>query len=130
MLKIQDLRNKSEKELLQMVSELKGKLLALRFENATGQLQEIHLIKETKRDIARVFTALKEMQNGVVVEAKAPKAAPKAEVKEEATETEAKTYNFSKMKKDELLVFAQEKGVEVSTSMKKDEIIKAIEEAM
>jgi large subunit ribosomal protein L29 len=129
MLKIQDLRNKSEKELLQMVSELKGKLLALRFENATGQLQEIHLIKETKRDIARVFTALKEMQNGVVVEAKAPKAAPKAEVKEEAVE-EAKTYNFSKMKKDELLVFAQEKGVEVSTSMKKDEIIKAIEEAM
>ena len=96
MLKIQDLRSKEEKELLQMISELKGKLLALRFENATGQLTEIHLIKQTKRDIARVFTALKEMQSGNVPEVKkvvAPKAAPKkvaAPKKEEAKPVEAK----------------------------------------
>lgn len=59
MLKIQDLQTKSDKELLNMISELKGKLLALRFESATGQLKELHLIKETKKDIARIFTVIK-----------------------------------------------------------------------
>ncbi len=62
MYKIEELRNKSREELLQIISELKGKLLSLRFENATGQLNEIHLIKTTKKDVAKVFTVLKEKE--------------------------------------------------------------------
>lgn len=60
MYSIQDLRKKSRPELLKLISELKGKLLALRFESATGQLTEGHLIKATKQDIARIFTVLNE----------------------------------------------------------------------
>ncbi len=62
MYKIEELRNKSREELLQIISELKGKLLSLRFENATGQLNEVHLIKTTKKDVAKVFTVLKEKE--------------------------------------------------------------------
>lgn len=65
MLKISELQSKSDKDLLNMVSELKGKLLALRFESATGQLKEVHLIKEAKRDIARIFTVIKSREEEV-----------------------------------------------------------------
>ncbi len=72
MYKAQELREKSREELLQLISELKGKLLALRFENATGQLNESHLPKATKKDIALVFTILKEKELGIVFEKSKP----------------------------------------------------------
>ena len=74
-----------------MVSELKGKLLALRFENATGQLKEFHLIAETRRDIARIFTAIKQNKNNdpIVKERVAFEKAPKAAKVAEGTETVA-----------------------------------------
>ncbi len=57
-----ELRSKSREELLKLISELKGKLLALRFESATGQLTETHLPSSTKKDIAKIFTVLKEKE--------------------------------------------------------------------
>lgn len=68
MYKAQELRSKSREELLQLISELKGKLLALRFESATGQLTETHLPSATKKDIALIFTILKEKEKGILVE--------------------------------------------------------------
>lgn len=68
MYKIEELRRKSPEELLRLISELKGKLLALRFENATGNLNEPHLIKTTKKDIAKVFTVLNEYKTGKLSE--------------------------------------------------------------
>ncbi len=62
MYKVDELRSKSKEELLKLISELKGKQMALRFENATGQLNEVHLLKSTKKDIAKVFTVLKEKE--------------------------------------------------------------------
>ncbi len=62
MYKIDELRNKSRNELLKLISELKGKQMALRFENSTGQLNEVHLLRTTKKDIAKVFTVLKEKE--------------------------------------------------------------------
>jgi large subunit ribosomal protein L29 len=97
MYKIKDLEKKSNKELLVLISELKGKLLALRFENATGQLQEAHLLKSTKKDIARIFTVLKSNRTETNTEDVKPaketkaksKAAAKAEAKEEVVVEEA-----------------------------------------
>lgn len=88
MYKTSELREKSREELLQLISELKGKLLALRFENATGSLAETHLPKATKKDIALVFTVLKEKELGIEVKTKeAAKPASKSEkVKEEIVE--------------------------------------------
>lgn len=65
MYKASELREKSRDELLQLISELKGKLLALRFEAATGQLTETHLPSATKKDIALIFTVLKEKEQGI-----------------------------------------------------------------
>ncbi|NOQ50177.1 MAG: 50S ribosomal protein L29 [Mycoplasmataceae bacterium] len=72
MYKMTELRSKSRSELLQLISELKGKLLALRFENATGQLTETHLIRNTKQDIARIFTVIKEQEKGIVIKEEIP----------------------------------------------------------
>lgn len=60
-----ELRSKSREELLKLISELKGKLLALRFESATGQLTETHLPSATKKDIAKIFTVLKEKESEI-----------------------------------------------------------------
>jgi ribosomal protein L29 len=62
MYKSSELRQKSKQELLSLISELKGKLLALRFESATGQLTETHLPSKTKKEIALIFTILKEKE--------------------------------------------------------------------
>ncbi len=72
MYKIEELRSKSREELLQLISELKGKLLALRFESATGQLNESHLPSATKKDIARIFTVLKEKELGIEIKETKP----------------------------------------------------------
>ncbi len=86
MYKASELREKSREELLELISELKGKLLALRFEAATGQLSETHLPKATKKDIALAFTVLKEKEQGIVIETKATTVKPV--VKEEAAPVE------------------------------------------
>lgn len=70
MYKIEELRKKNDLELLKLISELKGKLMALRFENATGQLNETHLVKQTKKDIAKVFTILNERKHHINIEEK------------------------------------------------------------
>lgn len=73
-----DLRQKSEKELLKLVDDLKAELFMLRFQNSTGQLDQPHKIKLIKKDIARVFTVL----NTKEITAKAAPAV-KAEAKKE-----------------------------------------------
>jgi len=83
MYKASELRLKSREELLQLISELKGKLLALRFESATGQLRETHLPKQTKKDIALIFTVLKEKEQGIEIVSKEAKPVKKETTKKE-----------------------------------------------
>jgi len=89
MYKISELRTKSREELLKLISELKGKLLALRFEAATGQLSETHLPSATKKDIALIFTVLKEQELGIVREVKPLKTKKSSKVKSDKTETDS-----------------------------------------
>ena len=44
------------------MAELKGELFNLRFQLATGQLQNPMSIKQTKRDIAKAQTILRERE--------------------------------------------------------------------
>ncbi len=53
-----DLNNKSNKELLKLIDDLKAELFMLRFKNSTGQLENPHKISLVKKDIAKVFTAI------------------------------------------------------------------------
>ena len=52
----------TDTELDQQLTELKSKLFNLRFQLATGQLQNPMMIRETKRNIARVKTILRDRQ--------------------------------------------------------------------
>jgi len=47
-------------ELNSKLKELKSELLNLRFQNVINQLDNPHKIEQTKRDIARVMTVLRQ----------------------------------------------------------------------
>ena len=59
-MKVKELRQLSEGELLIKEKELGEELFNLRFKHATGQLENVMRIPQVKRDIARVKTILKE----------------------------------------------------------------------
>ena len=52
----------TDTELDQQLKELKSELFNLRFQLATGSLQNPMTIRETKRNIARVKTILRDRQ--------------------------------------------------------------------
>jgi len=59
-MKVKDARELNEQELEEKVKELKEELFNLRFQEATGQLDNVMRIKEVRRSIARVKTVLRE----------------------------------------------------------------------
>jgi large subunit ribosomal protein L29 len=59
-MKAKELRQLSEGELLVKEKELGEELFNLRFQHATGQLENVMRIPQVKRDMARVKTILKE----------------------------------------------------------------------
>jgi len=61
-MKARELRELSTEELHQRLRDLKRKLLNLRFQLASGQLQNTAEIGKTKRDIARTLTVLRERE--------------------------------------------------------------------
>ena len=58
--KARELRDYSYEELLQRLKEAKEELFNLRFQAATGQLDNTSRIVETRRDIARICTVIRE----------------------------------------------------------------------
>ena len=59
-MKAKDLRLLNEGELFEKERELSEELFNLRFQHATGQLENVMRMPQVKRDIARVKTILKE----------------------------------------------------------------------
>lgn len=59
-MKAKELRQLSEGELLIKQKELGEELFNLRFQHATGQLDNVMRIPQVRRDFARVKTILKE----------------------------------------------------------------------
>jgi large subunit ribosomal protein L29 len=59
-LKTRELRDYSLEELVQRLKEAKEELFNLRFQAATGQLDNTSRIVETKKDIARICTVIRE----------------------------------------------------------------------
>ncbi|RMF18413.1 MAG: 50S ribosomal protein L29 [Gammaproteobacteria bacterium] len=59
-MKAAELRNKSVEELKKELLELLKQQFNLRMRKATGQLNQTHLMKQVRRDIARVKTVLTE----------------------------------------------------------------------
>lgn len=61
-MKAKNLRDLTKDELKSKVAELKGELFNLRFQLATGQLENPMRINEVKKTIARTQTVLKERE--------------------------------------------------------------------
>ncbi len=59
-MKITEVRELNEQELEEKEKALKEELFNLRFQEATGQLENVMRIKEVRRGIARVKTVLRE----------------------------------------------------------------------
>ena len=55
---VEDLRSKSAAELNEELVAAKKELFNLRFQNATNQLDNTSRIKEVRRNIARIQTAI------------------------------------------------------------------------
>jgi large subunit ribosomal protein L29 len=64
-MKAKELRDKSVVELNQSVVDLKTELFNLRFQLATGELDNPMRINKVKKDIARVKTVLRERELNV-----------------------------------------------------------------
>ena len=63
-MKAQELRDKSAAELNDELLRLRKEEFSLRMQFASGQLGQTHLMQETRRDIARVKTVMKEKADG------------------------------------------------------------------
>ena len=61
-MKAKEIRNRSTEELTNELADLKEELFNLRFQHATGQLENPLRIREVKRSYARVKTILRERE--------------------------------------------------------------------
>lgn len=62
-MKSTELRKLSDADLESKLKELKEQLFNLRFQHAINQLDNPHKISDTKKDIARVMTIIREKKN-------------------------------------------------------------------
>lgn len=63
-MKVSELRQKSIDELNKLVLDLLREQFEYRMKLATGQLGQTHVIKKTRRSIARVKTVIAEKKQG------------------------------------------------------------------
>ena len=61
-LKTSEIRDLPADELIQRLTDTKEELFNLRFQNATGQIDNYSRLGELKRDIARIKTILRERE--------------------------------------------------------------------
>ena len=60
-MKVNEIRDLSKDEQVSKLSSLKEELFNLRFQNATGQLDNPMRIRDVKRSIAQIKTVLREV---------------------------------------------------------------------
>ncbi|MEB3430090.1 50S ribosomal protein L29 [Citroniella saccharovorans] len=61
-MRISEIKKLNDNELNEKLKDLKASLFNLRFQHATGQLENPMLIKGVKKDIARVKTTMRERE--------------------------------------------------------------------
>jgi len=63
-MKAPELRDKTVKDLNDELLRLRKEQFHLRFQKASGQLGQTHLLMQARRDIARIKTVIQEKSNG------------------------------------------------------------------
>ena len=62
-MKTKELRGLTREELIDKLNTLRKQLMELNFQRKTAHVEKPHLFKQTKKDIARILTILKEKIN-------------------------------------------------------------------
>ena len=57
-MQIKEFEGKTKEDLEKMLSEARAKLRDLRYKIASHQLKQVHLVDQTKKQIARIRTAM------------------------------------------------------------------------
>ena len=74
--------------LIEELRKAKEELFNLRFQSATGQLEQHGRLRAVKRDIARIYTVIRERELGIRATPAAAAAPAKAEKKTKAAKAE------------------------------------------
>ncbi|WP_022883274.1 50S ribosomal protein L29 [Glaciibacter superstes] len=77
--------------LVEELKKAKEELFNLRFQSATGQLESHGRLRAVKRDIARIYTVVRERELGIRATPVAVEAPAKAEKKTKKAKAEAST---------------------------------------
>ena len=77
--------------LIEELKKAKEELFNLRFQSATGQLESHGRLRAVKRDIARIYTIIRERELGIRAVPAAAAVAPAKAKKADKPEAEAKT---------------------------------------
>ena len=75
----EELRTQPEEELITKLREAKEELFNLRFQAATGQLESHGRLRAVKREIARIYTVMRERELGIITVAEEETAAEPTE---------------------------------------------------
>jgi len=65
-MKVEDVRAKSDDELKEQLLDLRKEAFNLRFQTASGQLENIARVRQVRRDIGRIKTILNERRRAQV----------------------------------------------------------------
>jgi large subunit ribosomal protein L29 len=97
------LRVSTEEELLAKLAEAKEELFNLRFQGATGQLESHGRLRAVRKEIARIYTVMRERELGIITlveeseftdasenETQAAAAAPPQDVEDDVAKEAAK----------------------------------------
>ena len=79
-----DLRELADDRLVDELRKAKEELFNLRFQSATGQLESHGRLRAVRKDIARIYTEMRERELGIGSAPAAPVAAEKTAEKAEA----------------------------------------------
>ena len=85
-----ELDTHDDEKLVDELKKAKEELFNLRFQSATGQLENHGRVRAVKRDIARIYTVLRERELGIRATPAPVAAAPKAAAKKSTKKAAAK----------------------------------------
>jgi large subunit ribosomal protein L29 len=63
-----ELRSSTPEELTSKLAEAKEELFNLRFQSATGQLESHGRLRAVRKEIARIYTVLRERELGIITD--------------------------------------------------------------
>ena len=66
--KIKDIRSKNDEDLAKELASSREELMNLRFQSATGQLESHGRLRAVRKEIARIYTVLRERELGIIID--------------------------------------------------------------